>query len=370
MKRVFVVLALPLMAPLAEGQGAPAGRVSVAIIEAESAPVERTRKVAALVRAELERYTTREQLHVVPRKDFMSICDITCPVRWTPRDLREAAKLLRADVMVELTTSVQGREVTTQALALRPYITGVDTLPPARDVADSGVARKLAEQLSEMLFRVSEQKLDSARGAARVVSVPKNAFLVDLMRQLASESPLGDLRRRATAVDDVEVRAWGGFGLTGTAGVVLRRERGTWRGWLAEIVSCRADVAIPIADTASATTVAGFVARARRKCDATIGDVRNGAQVYNADTLAITALTADSHTIQRAWDAAVQEGLLTLPPDVARKWLMMDGFTYVIEVRRGAEYRASSIEQLEKPEVPADAQVKNVYDALIRLVRP
>jgi hypothetical protein len=49
---------------------------------------------------------------------------------------------------------------------------------------------------------------------------------------------------------------------------------------------------------------------------------------------------------------------------------MMDGFSYVIEVRRGAEYRASSIEQVDKPEVPADAQVKRVYEALTRLVRP
>jgi hypothetical protein len=141
-----------------------------------------------------------------------------------------------------------------------------------------------------------------------------------------------------------------------------------WRAWLAEVVPCRIDVAVPIADTASATTGARFIALARRKCDASIGDVSHGAEVFNADTLAITELKVDGRAIGRAWDSAVQEGLLTLPPEVPRTWLMMDGFSYVIEVRRGAEYRASSIEHVDKPEVPADAQVKRVYEALTRLV--
>ena len=93
-----------------------------------------------------------------------------------------------------------------------------------------------------------------------------------------------------------------------------------------------------------------------------------GALIFNADTLAITALEAESRTIERAWDSAVREGLLTLPPMVSRTWRMMDGFSYVIEVRRGAEYRASSIEHVDKPEAPADAEVQRVYDALMRLV--
>ena len=369
MTRLTILLALFVLAPRAYGQRAPAPRVTIAIVEGDSAWSDRTHTIAALVRTRLELYTTRDQLRVVRRRDVVDVCDSGCPDRWTPEFLRELATLVGADLMVELTTSVQGSEVTANALVHRPGSKAVDTLSAVRGVTDSGVAGELAGTLSDMLHALHEQKLDSAPGAARVVNMSSRSFLVDIMRQRASESPLGDLRRRATAPDDVEVRAWGGFGLVGTTGVVLRRNRGAWRAWRADVVPCRADVAIPIGDTASATTVARFIALARDKCDASIGDVSRGASVYNADTLAITELKVESGAIERAWDAAVHEGLLTLPAEVPRKWLMLDGFSYVIEVRRGAEYRASSIEQVDKPEVPADAQVKRVYDALTRLIR-
>ena len=320
----FSLLALCLMATRAEGQRVPSAPLSVAIVEADAMPAERTRTIAALVRTRLEHHTTREQLHVWSRKNVAWLCDMICPDRWTPQDMHEVGKLLPADVMVLLTTSVQGGEVSAQVLAQRQPSMAVDTLPRVRGVADTAVASELAGKLSEMLQRLDEQKLDSAPGAARVVSVPTHAYLVDVMRKRGSESPLGDLRRRATAPDDVEVRAWGGFGLTGISGVVLRRERGAWRAWRAVVV--------------------------------------------NADTLAIREVKADARAIEGAWDAAMQEGLLTLPAEVVRKWVMLDGFTYVIEVRRGAEYRASSIEHVGKPEVPADAQVKRVFEALTRLV--
>jgi hypothetical protein len=363
-----VLPALFLLAPSAAAQRAPATPVTVAIVEVDSLAGVRTRTMTALVNARLAHWTTRDELRIVSWKDVVSTCDIGCPNRWSWQDFRELAKLVRADVVIELTTSVQGREVTAQALAHRPSSRAVDTLPLVRGTADTAVARELAGHISEVLRRLYEQKLDSAPGAAREVRVPARPFIVDYMRHLASESPLGDLRRRPTAPDDIEVRAWGGLGLGGTSGVVLRRERGIWRGWRADVVHCRADVAVPIADTASATTVERFIARARRKCDAAIGDVRDGAQIFDADTLAITKLKADARAIQRAWNAAVQEGLLALPPEVPREGIMMDGFAYVIEVRRGDEYRASSIEQMDKPEVPADAQVKRVYEVLRRLV--
>jgi hypothetical protein len=47
---------------------------------------------------------------------------------------------------------------------------------------------------------------------------------------------------------------------------------------------------------------------------------------------------------------------------------MDDGITYVIELRRGDEYRAAEIEHLERPEVVADTQVEQVYAAVRRLL--
>ncbi|HEV2180157.1 MAG TPA: hypothetical protein VGR59_07545 [Gemmatimonadaceae bacterium] len=47
---------------------------------------------------------------------------------------------------------------------------------------------------------------------------------------------------------------------------------------------------------------------------------------------------------------------------------MTDGLTYVIELRRGNEYRASEIEWVKRPEVPADSLVKSVFAALTPLV--
>jgi hypothetical protein len=49
---------------------------------------------------------------------------------------------------------------------------------------------------------------------------------------------------------------------------------------------------------------------------------------------------------------------------------MLDGSTYLVEVRRGKEYRAAAIERLETPEVEADAQIKAVYAALSRIRKP
>ena len=59
-------------------------------------------------------------------------------------------------------------------------------------------------------------------------------------------------------------------------------------------------------------------------------------------------------------------GLFTLPTKVPRTWMMLDGHTYVLEVRRGQVYRASEIEDLEKPEVPADATIRRIAMMLRR----
>jgi hypothetical protein len=69
-------------------------------------------------------------------------------------------------------------------------------------------------------------------------------------------------------------------------------------------------------------------------------------------------IVVDTHALHRSptadytkpfWQEVKREGLLELPPRVARAWMMTDGLTYVVEVRRGDDYRASEIEYT-KPE--------------------
>jgi hypothetical protein len=78
-----------------------------------------------------------------------------------------------------------------------------------------------------------------------------------------------------------------------------------------------------------------------------------------ADTLILPARSSIYHP-EQVWPTLVATGLLTLPTHVSRTWMMLDGLTYVAEVRLGRHYRASAIEHLEKPEVTADATIRKL----------
>jgi len=62
--------------------------------------------------------------------------------------------------------------------------------------------------------------------------------------------------------------------------------------------------------------------------------------------------------------------VLQLPPQVQRSAAPSSDFTYVVEVRRGNEYRASQIEHVEQAESDADRQIQAVYAAVSRLLPP
>jgi len=199
-----------------------------------------------------------------------------------------------------------------------------------------------------------------ARAQATSISAPPNDYLVEVTQQWAAASPLGSLVQRDLAPDDLELRVWGGYGLTTTAGVILRRTSGRWQVWRAEVVPCTYSVPIPVGDTASAATESLFVRRAHERCGAVLDTTANGHQVYSADTLKVAEVRTPS--AEDVWRAVVAAGVRDLPPRIPRKWVMVDGFTYVIEVRIGGSYRVSVIESLEKPEVDADRQARAIYD--------
>jgi hypothetical protein len=170
------------------------------------------------------------------------------------------------------------------------------------------------------------------------------------------------------ATGDIELRVWGGYGLGGTRGVVVRQTAGKWQAWRVHVVDCKISVAIPVSDTASAATKSLFFARARKRCGTSIGDTRTGAAMYDADTLAVEALPATA--LAAVWANAVAAGARRLPPRVPRRWAMLDGFTYVVELREGDSYRASVIEDVSPPEVDADRQAKAVYAAVVDALAP
>ena len=205
-------------------------------------------------------------------------------------------------------------------------------------------------------------------GQARVVSAPAEPSLLNLTTAWSRASTLGDLRELRARSDYLELRVWRGYGLSETQAVVVRRTDGRWSASLARVIRCEIQIPRSVGDTASRTTMRRYVAEARRKCGTPVADVGAGARIITADTLVVQQLDVPESEMETAWKDALGAGVLQLPGRVKRTWTMDDGITYLIELRRGDEYRAAEIEHLERPEVEADTQVKQVYAAVRRLL--
>jgi hypothetical protein len=204
-------------------------------------------------------------------------------------------------------------------------------------------------------------------GQARVVSSPSEPSLLNLTTGWARASTLGDLRDLRVRPDYLELRVWHGYGQSETQAIVVRRTDGHWSAFFARVIRCETQIPAPVRDTASATTMRRFVAEARRNCGKSVVDVTAGARIIAADTLVVQRLDVSEADIEAAWNDAQSAGVFQLPGRVKRNWTRDEGTTYVIELRRGDEYRAAEIEDLERPEVEADSQVKQVYAAVKRL---
>jgi hypothetical protein len=113
-----------------------------------------------------------------------------------------------------------------------------------------------------------------------------------------------------------------------------------------------------------------FVAEARRQCDTSLGNVGAGVRIITADTLAVDQLSIPESVIDSTWKEAIRAGVLQLPGHVTHAGATSNDFTYVVELRRGTEYRASEIEHLERPETDADRQIKDVYTAVNAVLPP
>ena len=205
---------------------------------------------------------------------------------------------------------------------------------------------------------------------ARIVSAPPEPSLLNITGQWSRASSLGDLRELRTGSDYRELRVWGGYGLTTeTQGVVLRRAGGVWSAFVARVMRCEIKIPGVVGETASRATIQQYTAQARQQCGKKLEDVGPGAHILTTDTLLVVPLGVPASAIEEAWTAAERAGALQLPPRVQRNPVIDDVFTYVVEVRTGNDYRASTIEHMERPETKADQQVKDVYAAVNRLLR-
>ena len=196
-----------------------------------------------------------------------------------------------------------------------------------------------------------------AAAQATHVMAPRDPSLLEFTRDWGRESVLGDLAARTMRSDDVEVRFWSGFGLFGTSGTVLRRSDGRWRAWQADIHSCQMGLPISVGDTLSAHSRALYREQARKRCGDRSWDTLSAASMIVVDTVALRELPSADY--EAFWQELKREGILELPPRVPRTWMMVDGLTYVCEVRRGNDYRGSEIEHT-KPEGGPDSLVQRL----------
>lgn len=203
------------------------------------------------------------------------------------------------------------------------------------------------------------------------MSAPPAPSVVGLAQDWARASKLGDLRELSAGSDFLELRVWGGFTLTtATQAVVLRRSGGRWSAFLARVLRCEIQIPISVGDTASRATMERYTLEARRHCGVAVANVGPGAQIVTTDSLVVDSLDVPGPTVEGAWQAADRAGVSDLPPQVERNQALDDPFTYVVELRRGNEYRASAIAHVEPDEVDADRRVKAVYLAVNRVLPP
>jgi hypothetical protein len=191
---------------------------------------------------------------------------------------------------------------------------------------------------------------------------PGRETLLRFTQEWGRESALGELSMRSMGASDVEVRFWGGYGLFGTSAMVLRRTGDVWQAWRAEVQPCPVVLPMPVGDTVSERTLTYYRREARKTCGDRRSDTLSAAAMFRADTVGLYPLPSADY--EAYWQELKQNGLAQLPPEVHRGWMMLDGHTYVVEVRRGNDYRASVIEHT-KPESRADTLVQRLA-ALIR----
>jgi hypothetical protein len=155
--------------------------------------------------------------------------------------------------------------------------------------------------------------------ATSVQEPPPSGLVDEFTRLFGIHYAIGDLKTLSLPDSALEFRFWSiGWGING-----LRLQRTASGEWLAQRI------------------------------------VINGPNSARIDSLPL-AIAGDAQRMDSMWDELVREGVHSLPTHVPRTWMMMDGHSYIYELRRGQSYRAVWIEHVAKPEAPADDAIKRI----------
>lgn len=200
---------------------------------------------------------------------------------------------------------------------------------------------------------------------AQEYSEPADNYLHEVVQEWSNKSKIGSLRDAEFAEDEKEVRFWSGFGLTGTVGDSLSWRDGMWvvsQGFVMRYqvgatneIAAKQDMLPPC-----------VLEEMSRRCvvQRTLGMDRKPHD-YALDCAIMDRGRPENNQkpLAELWDELTALGLLSLPPFVERdpSVVVLDGLSYVIEVRVGDSYRATVIRQ--DYEHPVDKQVHRILKA-------
>ena len=85
------------------------------------------------------------------------------------------------------------------------------------------------------------------------------------------------------------------------------------------------------------------------------------------DTLDATPVSPRAD-VSDVWKELVDAGIATLPTSVRRSEIMMDGTSYVVQLRMGQEYRVSRIQEWHTVETPADKAIQRINAILTQRI--
>jgi hypothetical protein len=105
------------------------------------------------------------------------------------------------------------------------------------------------------------------------------------------------------------------------------------------------------------------LAMARRQCDNPLP--LTGGTMLSSGTRHVSTVQ-DRGNLDGVWKELTKSGIATLPPHIKRSWTMLDGLTYVAQLRIGRDYRVSRIEHVQPPQDPADRAIQEIRAILVR----
>ena len=243
----------------------------------------------------------------------------------------------------------------------------------SREIARSRPTSLAVERLCAALHRLKFARvavfallgaLLASTSLAQHYSEPNENYLHEIVQEWAGKTSQGNLRTTRLAENDLELRIWAGFGLVGTTGAILRRRDGEWSASRIFVERYFAGATEEIARREGLLPPC-IVESMRSRCtvqatESVDGDVLDY-DLQCAETDPVTMEEAQ-RSLGELWDDIKRLGVLELPPTIERDWVMLDGHSYVIEVRAGEAYRATVVEHAHDTDV--DKQIHQIVVAM------